>query len=174
MLWNFSIEAAKCQKEREGERQRCAELFYKCFFYFQYDQNSFKICCVHTIYKKLREINTSSWHRAYASVHKYVYICVLTSSSRITWRSTQRTQRNECVCVCGCTCTHSIHNSIHSSGVDCNCDGGDDCRHILSVCLFCCCQFSCIFCHQRRHALKLIAYDVGAGQQDEDEMKLTA
>lgn len=84
MLWNFSIEAAKCQKERERERQRRAKLFYKCIFFPQYDQNPFKICCVHTIYKKLSEINTSSWQRAYASVHKNVYISVLTSSSRIT------------------------------------------------------------------------------------------
>lgn len=63
---------------------------------------------------------------------------------------------------------HSIHNiNIHSSTVDCRCSVGwdcdcGDCRHILSVCLFRCCQFSRIFCHQRRHALKLIAYDVGA------------
>lgn len=83
MLWNFSIEAAKCQKERERETAT-RRVVLQMFFLPQYDQNPFKICCVHTIYKKLSEINTSSWQRAYASVHKNVYISVLTSSSRIT------------------------------------------------------------------------------------------
>lgn len=96
-------------------------------------------------------------------------MCVWLCISRITWRSTQRTA--ECVWM-HMNMYHSIHNiHIHSSNVDCRCSAGfdcdcdcdcGDCRHILSVCLFRCCQFSRIFCHQRRHALKLIAYDVGA------------